>query len=116
MPQLPNICPCTNVMLTRWRVFRRSEPTCYNKPHKPVRQGLFRAYDFFSKLNDKLTEYPHLNKLCVHKVSSFPFPFFCFFSQISMSVSISFLPFCKAFVSRNKMYAKISARSLAEKT
>lgn len=48
-----------------------------------------------SKQNAKSTGYPRLNKLCVQKVLSFPFPAFVSFLLISMKGSIFFRLFCE---------------------
>ena len=42
--QRPNVCTCPNVVMTRWRAFRLSEPICLTKlqPHMPVGQGVLK--------------------------------------------------------------------------
>lgn len=66
--------------------------------YKTVRCTLYQPRAERATLPVLSTAFSYLDKLCVRKVSSFPFPYFCLHSQISMNCLNCFRLICKTMV------------------
>ena len=92
------------------------------QPHKLKSRCVISIQPFWvnSKKNDRSTEYPYLNKLCVQEESSFLFHYFCFLLHISVNVFLccSFLLFLRCsftYFARQRLFLKFSFEILRGK-